>query len=95
MVIVDTDYSVIFMSFDLVCNISGRFKDENNPVLLEHAICLHLNKDKKITKLNTCWDNNDPTLQSVVTKVVKRVEEANKAAGIGTTCVAGGVVAGQ
>ena len=81
--IVDTSNSIIQITFDLVFNLTGGFKDENNAVKNALAVALHLNKDHKIIKWNLAWDNNDPALKAAVSKVTKRLESVSKASGIG------------
>ena len=93
--IVDTSNSIIQITFDLVLNLTGGFKDENNAVKTTLAIALHLNKDHKIIKWNLAWDNNDPALNAAVSKITKRLDSSNKAAGIAVDYRTDAMVTGQ
>ena len=55
------DYIAIVSS--IVINVTGGFKDENNPVNSNVAYVVHLDDNKKAAKLDICWDNNDPALR--------------------------------
>jgi hypothetical protein len=75
-VTVDTTNRVVVISFHVVSNVTGGLKDENNPLCLPEAFALHLNENHKAFKFNVCWDNNDATLQALVSKIKARLEAA-------------------
>lgn len=95
MVTVDTNNSVILIAVPHVGNLTGGFRDENNPVLSYIAMCFHLNEDRKLIKSHLCWDNNNPTLKAAVAKVTKRLEESNRAMGIAHGPLQQSLVTGQ
>ena len=68
-VVVDTTHRIIAISFDVVANITGGLRDENNSMQLHHVILVHLNKEHKVFKARVFWDNNDATLQAIVGKI--------------------------
>lgn len=77
-VAVDTNRSIIAVVSSIVINVTGGFKDENNPVNSNVAYVVHLDDNKKAVKLDICWDNDDPALQAAFSKVIKRLDAASK-----------------
>lgn len=71
---VDTVHGIVAVSFFGVGNITGGFKDENNPVPFNEAFILHLDENCKVTQSYAYWDNNNSTLQAAVNKVKARIE---------------------
>ncbi|KAL9179846.1 hypothetical protein ACHAXT_007816 [Thalassiosira profunda] len=63
--IVDTDRSILFISCDLIINITGGLADENNPVHNAVVFVVHLDgggffTKKKIVKWEGYWDQKNP-----------------------------------
>lgn len=78
-VVVDTTNRIVAISFHVVPNITGRLDGENNSMELPHVFILHLDENHKAFKFVKCWDNNDATLQSVLTKVTAKLNMAQSA----------------
>ena len=78
-VVVDTDRSIVFISCDLVLNITGGLADENNPVGNKAVFVLHLDNGnclgfgKKIVKWDGHWDQNHPGLKSAFQSVLPKL----------------------
>lgn len=78
-VVVDTDRSIVFISSDLVLNITGGLADENNPVGNKAVFILHLDNGnffgfgKKIVKWEGYWDQNHPGLKSAFQSVLPKL----------------------
>ena len=47
---VDTNKSVIALTYQNFMNITGGFSDENNPIKFNSSTVFHLNEDKKCVK---------------------------------------------
>ena len=75
-VVVDTTNGVIAISFNVVTNITGGFSDEHNSIQLPHVFVIHLDENHKAFKMNACWDNNDATLQAVVSRIKAKLAMA-------------------
>lgn len=70
-VAVDTNRSVIAVVSSIVINVTGGFKDENNPVKSNVAYVVHLDDNwKKAIKFDIAWDNNDPALQAALSDLM-------------------------
>jgi len=72
-IVVDTGRPILFISFDLVLNITGGLADENNPVAFPIVFALHLDNDKKITKFEAYWDHNTPSIAAAFGKIMPRL----------------------
>ena len=73
-VAVDTTNAIISISFHVVCNLNGGFKDKNNAVMVPEIMILHLNEDGKADKFQVYWDSNDASLQTVLAKLKAKLE---------------------
>eukprot|EP01083_Nonionella_stella_P028689 79044_1 len=78
-VAVDTNRSVVAISVQHVMNVTGGFRDENNPVIDTVAYAMHLNEDKKCVKWNMCFDPNPADRKAAFEKVAKKLETVIKA----------------
>lgn len=78
-VVVDTDRSIVFISCDLVLNITGGLDDENNPVAGAVVFALHLDNGicmgmgRKITRWEGYWDNNNPGFPAAFGKILPKL----------------------
>lgn len=72
-VVVDTDYSVITIAGGLVINITGGLETENNAVHNDIAFVFTLDKNKKATKWEALWDNNNAEMKAALAKVTAKL----------------------
>lgn len=79
--VVDTTNGVVAISFRVVSNITGGLKDENNSMEIPQVFVFHLDGNHKAYKVDVCWDNNDATLQSTVSKIKTKLELAQSTSG--------------
>lgn len=94
-VAVDTNNSILAFAFNHCVNITGGFAGETNLHTTTLAYCLHLDEDKKITKVNICWDNKHPDLVAIFAKLTPKMEAAAKVSqGVGGTAMQG-ILSGQ
>ena len=50
MIAVDTNRSVVALTYQTFMNITGGLNDENNPIKFNEGVVFHLNEDKKCVK---------------------------------------------